>query len=366
MNSLRVGKNSSMDGLSDTISPLMPVRISTCAGILIPGFMSDWQRALISSPSTLAAATSMMRSLAGSKPVASKSRKQYSSSPASATWRPRVSAGSEKYLSLPALTRGRQVALAGEEEYCFLDFEATGFDPARERIIEVAAARVEGEEIKARCQSLINPGMSIPAHVEILTGISGEMVADSPSMDEFFPTLREFMGDLTVVSYSRFEESFLNVLYPKLAGVAFGNPYIDAMDIALVLLPCLRSHRQADLAGMWGLSTGRAHRAADDVDTLISICNILLGGLYNLPLPMIKAIGDRAPAEPGGLSRLLAKVLSERSGGRPVEGLKLGGFIKREKSWEEILPLAGESPSGTVHAEAVREVFGAGGQLASQ
>src|SRR5450756_2772350 len=76
----------------------------------------------------------------------------------------------------------------GEEEYCFLDFEATGFDPARERIIEVAAARVEGEEIKARCQSLINPGMSIPAHVEILTGISGEMVADSPSMDEFFPT----------------------------------------------------------------------------------------------------------------------------------------------------------------------------------
>ena len=272
----------------------------------------------------------------------------------------------EKYLSLPALTRGRQVALAGEEEYCFLDFEATGFDPARERIIEVAAARVEGEEIKARCQSLINPGMSIPAHVEILTGISGEMVADSPSMDEFFPTLREFMGDLTVVSYSRFEESFLNVLYPKLAGVPFGNPYIDAMDIALVLLPCLRSHRQADLAGMWGLSTGRAHRAADDVDTLISICNILLGGLYNLPLPMIKAIGDRAPAEPGGLSRLLAKVLSERSGGRPVEGLKLGGFIKREKSWEEILPLAGESPSGTVHAEAVREVFGAGGQLASQ
>ena len=272
----------------------------------------------------------------------------------------------KKYLSLPALSGGRQVALGGEDEYCFLDFEATGFDPVRERIIEVAAARVEGDEVKARCQSLIDPGMSIPAHVEILTGISGEMVADSPTMEEFFPTLRDFIGDLTVVSYSRFEEVFLDALYPVLEGVPFGNPYIDAMDIALVLLPCLRSHRQADLAGMWGLSTGRAHRAADDVDTLISIFDILLGGLYNLPLSMIKAISDRAPLETGGLSGLLAKVLSERSGGRPVEGLKLGGFIKREKSWEEIPPLAGESPSGTVHAEAVREVFGAGGQLASQ
>ena len=272
----------------------------------------------------------------------------------------------EKYLSLPALSRGHQVTLEGEEEYCFLDFEATGFDPAKDRIIEVAAARVAGDETKARCQSLINPNMTIPAHVEMLTGISGEMIADSPTMDEFFPTLREFVGDLTVVSYSRFEEGFLDVLYSAFEGVPFANHYIDAMDLALILLPCLQSHRQEDLARMWGLSTGRAHRAADDVDTLISIYSILLGGLYNLPLPLIKAICDRAPLEHEGLSRLLKEVLAQRSGGRPVEGLKLGGFVKRETSWEDIPPLAGESPSGTVHAESVHEVFGVGGPLAAQ
>ena len=272
----------------------------------------------------------------------------------------------EKYLSLPALSRAHQAALAGEEEYCFLDFEATGFDPARDRIIEVAAARVAGEEIMARCQSLVNPGMPIPAHVEILTGINGEMVAESPTMEEFFPTLREFVGDLAVVSYSRFEEVFLDVLYSTFAGVPFGNPYIDALDLALILLPSLRSHRQEDLAGMWGLSTGRAHRAADDVDTLISVYNILLGGLYNLPLPLIKAISDRAPAERGGLSRLLGKVLSERSGGRPVEGLKLGEFIKRDRSWEQTPPLVGDSPSGAIHAEEVHGVFGVEGPLAAQ
>ncbi|MCJ7652279.1 MAG: hypothetical protein MUO75_01100 [Actinobacteria bacterium] len=272
----------------------------------------------------------------------------------------------EKYLSLPALPGAHQAALAGEEEYCFLDFEATGFDPARDRIIEVAAARVAGEEIKDRCRSLINPGVNIPAHVEILTGISDETVSDSPTMDEFFPTLREFMGGLVVVSYSRFEENFLRVLCPKFAGIPFRNLFIDAMDLALILLPCLRSHRQADLAAMWGFPTGREHRAADDVETLISIYTILENGLYNLPLPVIKAVGDRAPEEPGGLSRLLGKVLSERSGGRPVTGLKLGEFIKREKSWVEIPPLAGESPSGTVHAEEVREVFGGEGPLAAQ
>ena len=272
----------------------------------------------------------------------------------------------ERYLSLPAFSRGQEATLEGEEEYCVLDFEATGFDHVRDRIIEVAAARVAGEKIEARCQSLIDPNMTIPAHVEILTGINGETVAGSPTMDEFFPTLREFIGDLTVVSYSRFEEGFLNALYTAFAGVPFGNSYIDAMDLALILLPCLRSHRQEDIARMWGLFTGRAHRAADDVDTLISIFNILLGGLYRLPQPLIKAISDRAPAEPGGLSMLLGKVLAQRSGGRPVEGLKLDKFIRRETSWEEIPPLAGESPSGTVHAEAVHEVFGVGGPLAAQ
>ena len=272
----------------------------------------------------------------------------------------------EKYLLFPRLTREFQATIEGELEYCALDLETTGFDPESDRIIEVAALKVVGGEIVERCRSLINPVCPIPTFVRQLTGIDDEMVRDSPSIEEFMDELADFLGGSTLVAYSRLEERFLRSLYPRTDRGRFTNPYVDAMDLAVMLLPSISGHRQVDVASIWGLDPGQAHRASDDVQTLVSVFEVLLNGLYSTPLPVLRAILDHAPAQPGGLSLLLSRVFDERSAGRRISALKLEDLTLRDRRWEDIPPLEGERSFETVTAGEVAGIFSAEGALASQ
>ncbi len=276
------------------------------------------------------------------------------------------SATKEKYQSFPALRREFQRSLAGDLEYCVIDFETTGFDPGRDRIIEVAVIKAAGEHATDRLSSLINPGLSIPSYITLLTGIDDDMVDGAPGIDEFFEELVDFLGGRMIVAYSRLEEEFLAALYQHVGGRRFENQYLDVMDLAVMLMPSLHGHRQVDLASIWGIETGSAHRAADDAETLFSVFNTLLNGLYNTPLPMIKTLVDHAPPRPGGFSQLMETVLEERSGGRQVEALKLYDIVRGDRFWEEIPPLEGEPTPVVVGPEEIRSVFEVEGPVARQ
>jgi predicted DnaQ family exonuclease/DinG family helicase len=271
------------------------------------------------------------------------------------------------YLSFPTAARGDyQQSLDGSDIYCLLDFETTGFSPERDRVIEVAAAKVSGGEVIGRLNSFIDPERAIPHVIVELTGIDDSMVAGSPTIKEYMPELVEFIGDSTVVGYSRLEEYFLRELYPANTGVTFSNLYIDAFDLAMILLPSLRRHRQADLACIWGMDTGAEHRARDDVETLVCVFEALLNGLYQVSLPLLKALIDHSPTRPSGLSVLLRNVLNSRAGGRPVEKLKLEQLIAADRSWEKIAPLEGDPVTPDITAEDVKKYFSADGPISRQ
>jgi len=271
-----------------------------------------------------------------------------------------------KYLSFPTLTREFQAMLGGEMEYCVLDIETTGFDPERDQIIEVGAILARGDQAVERLSSFIDPCCTIPTQIRMLTGIDDETVEGSPTMKEFFGELADFIGDRTVVAYSRFEEDFFKVLYGRMGYGNFTNDYVDGHDLATMLMPSLRGHRQVDLASIWGIDTGRAHRAVDDAETLFQVYNVLLNGLYNTPLAVIKAVVDHAPTHGGGLTMLLRRVLEERSGGRRPDALKLDKVVRKDRFWEDIPPLEGSSDQTPVHPEEVREIFSPEGPVAMQ
>ncbi|MHB8894759.1 MAG: helicase C-terminal domain-containing protein [Candidatus Geothermincolia bacterium] len=272
----------------------------------------------------------------------------------------------DRYLSFPKLVREFQTALGGDMEYCVLDIETTGFDPERDKIIEVGAINAVGEKAVERLSSFIDPCCAIPTQIRMLTGIDEDTVAGAPTIEAFFDELVEFIGDRSVVAYSRFEEEFLRALYTRLGYGRFTNPYVDAHDLATILMPSLRGHRQVDLASIWGIETGRAHRAIDDAETLFQVFNVLLNGLYNAPLPLVKSMVDHAPTHGGGLTILLNRVLEERSGGRRPEGLKLDRAVRKDRFWEDIVPLEGSSGPKMVQPEEVREIFAAEGPIAQQ
>ncbi|MBN1289684.1 MAG: hypothetical protein JXA49_08625 [Actinobacteria bacterium] len=272
----------------------------------------------------------------------------------------------KKYLEMPGLSREYQARLEGDLQYCVIDIETTGLDPQRDRIIEVAVIKGRGSSTIDTFKKLINPGIPIPFHIELLTGIDEEMVSGQPAMDEIIDDLADFLGDDLVIAYSYFEKEFLGNLYPEYGRGKFTNPYLDVMDLALILLPSIRGHRQIDLASIWEIDTGAVHRAFDDTRTLFSVFNILLNGLYNADLSLIRALLDHSPGQGDGLAQLLKRVLDERSGGRKVDKLALERVVKKNVSLKGVSPLAGERADRPVRPEDVRSMFEPGGPIAGQ
>ena len=87
--------------------------------------------------------------------------------------------------------------------YCVLDLETTGFSRSQNHIIEVAAQILKHDGVmieNGSFSSLIRPPMNIPPFVATLTGITDEMVMESPNfstvIQEFFKFINDRVDDV--------------------------------------------------------------------------------------------------------------------------------------------------------------------------
>ena len=69
--------------------------------------------------------------------------------------------------------------LIATDDYVVVDLETTGISPARDRIIEIGAVRVEHGTVTAEYSKLVNPGRPVGGFITGLTGISDEMVGNA-------------------------------------------------------------------------------------------------------------------------------------------------------------------------------------------
>ncbi len=151
------------------------------------------------------------------------------------------------------------------DRFVVFDLETTGFGTAA-GITEIGAVKVEHGEFIARFSSLVNPGCHIPYPVQMLNGITDEMVADAPEFITAFGKFLDFAGDDVLVGHNihRFDLKFLRRDAELYWGKTVGNDYIDTLDLAQISLPTLDHHRLGDVAGHYGVSTAGAHRALND------------------------------------------------------------------------------------------------------
>ncbi|MDD5748256.1 MAG: helicase C-terminal domain-containing protein, partial [Actinomycetota bacterium] len=147
----------------------------------------------------------------------------------------------------------------------------------------------------------------------------------------------------------------------------FTNYFVDAMDLAILLMPSLKGHRQEDLTRLWSIKCSTRHRAFEDAQTLTEVFDNLLNGLYNAPIGLLKVLVDHSPVHKGGLSFLLSTILDERTGGRPVRGIELERAIPVDKTWASISPLTGECETfRAVESNDIRDFFSSDGKLANE
>jgi DNA polymerase-3 subunit epsilon len=147
--------------------------------------------------------------------------------------------------------------------YAVIDFETTGLSPAHgARPTEIAVVMVQGDRIVDRYQSLMNPGVPIPAFIQSLTGITNQMVKSAPGVQEVMQEAANFVGDTPLVAHNAaFDRKFWDDCCRN------NGTFICSLLLARRLFPDAPNHKLATLVQSLGLpATGRYHRALADAE----------------------------------------------------------------------------------------------------
>ena len=150
-----------------------------------------------------------------------------------------------------------------------IDSETTGLQPGT-RLVELACCIVDTDlvEIIRSFETMVNPGMPIPADVTAIHGITDAMVVDAPNAGNAIMSMLEFMGDvnITVIQNAPYDMGIIlwdaarhDVIMPALM-------FVDTVEIAKSL-KLTKNNKLETLAEFHSLKrVGSAHRAASDVN----------------------------------------------------------------------------------------------------
>ncbi|MCI5772598.1 MAG: PolC-type DNA polymerase III [Clostridiales bacterium] len=145
-----------------------------------------------------------------------------------------------------------------------LDFETTGLNTQKDRVIEIGAVKLYHGQVVDSFSMLVNPGMVLPAKITEITHISDQMLRDAPPAAVAIPKLMAFMGDCPIAAHNaQFDCSMLASELKRL-GETHQVLQIDTLTLARKLYPELKSHRLGSVCKHLHVSLKGAHRAVND------------------------------------------------------------------------------------------------------
>jgi DNA polymerase-3 subunit epsilon len=160
--------------------------------------------------------------------------------------------------------------------FVVVDLETTGGSAQYDRVMEVAAIRIENGVIQDRLERLVEPGMPIPPFVTRITGINAALVRGKPSFDSLLPDLRRlFDGAVVVAHNASFDCNFLGHAF-RPAGLGWEGDRLCTLRLARRLVPGLHSYRLDSLCAFLGFPFVQRHRAGPDAEATLTLLQHLL------------------------------------------------------------------------------------------
>jgi ATP-dependent DNA helicase DinG len=167
-----------------------------------------------------------------------------------------------------------------------LDIETTGLDPQKDAILEIGAVRFNGRRIEAEWDTLLNPGRSIPPFITQLTGITNQMVAHAPPLQDMLADLKDFVGNAPILGHNvGFDLAFL-----RRYGAFELNEEIDTYEMASILLPGAGRYNLAALAQALVVPQQDKHRALADALVTQGVYHRLHEIALDLPIDLLAEI----------------------------------------------------------------------------
>ncbi|MFW8602363.1 PolC-type DNA polymerase III [Desulfobacterota bacterium M19] len=130
--------------------------------------------------------------------------------------------------------------------YVAVDVETTGLSPRYgARVIEIAAVVLQHNSPAVEFQSLVDPGVPVPAVVQRINNITDAVLQGQPKPEDVFTQLREFIGTNTLIAHNAvFDMGFLRAEFSR-QGHEMSNPSVCTLQMSRNLLPGLPDYKLA-------------------------------------------------------------------------------------------------------------------------
>ncbi len=157
-----------------------------------------------------------------------------------------------------------------------IDTETTGLDPARDRVIDIGAVRLDADlRVTDSWSTLVDPERALPLQITRLTGIAPADLAGAPSFARAYEELCEFVGEALVVGQNvAFDLAMLGAAAARCGAPPLRARSFDTLAASLLLYPEIDRHGLAAMAVTLGLGEP-PHRALPDAQVTAALLDAL-------------------------------------------------------------------------------------------
>jgi DNA polymerase-3 subunit epsilon len=160
--------------------------------------------------------------------------------------------------------------------FVVIDLETTGGSALFDRVMEVAAIRMQNGVVQDRLECLVDPGMPIPPFVTRITGINANLVRGKRAFDMLLPDLRRLMEGAVLVAHNvAFDGNFLASAFRRV-NTPWEGDRLCTLRLARRLIPGLHSYRLDSLCAFLGFPFVQRHRAGPDAEATLQVLRHLL------------------------------------------------------------------------------------------
>lgn len=151
-----------------------------------------------------------------------------------------------------------------QETLVIIDFETTGLDPQNEKIIQIAAIKIQDNKEEVFV-TYVNPEKGISSFIEGLTGINDKMVLNAPKEHEALEMLSNFIpkNSIIIAQNAPFDLSFMHHGVLRAGWDPIPIDFYCTRTMAAVLFPNL-SHKLVDIIDLFDIKLDNAHDALND------------------------------------------------------------------------------------------------------
>ena len=165
-----------------------------------------------------------------------------------------------------------------------LDTETTGLDVSKARLIQVGGIRIDDGLIIEEDQfnTLIDPGVPIPAATTAIHGLSDEDVKGQPSFEEINPAFNHWLGQAIVIGYAIGFDFAVFRRECERSGIPWQSPRcLDIRLLVAALSPSLPDYSLDSIASWLGIEIRDRHSAIGDARAAARIFLAILPRLHD-------------------------------------------------------------------------------------